>query len=208
MDPLSQIAKKYQTDKYGHHNFTQIYFDWLKHLDNEPITLLELGVGGYEFSDRGGGSLKMWRDFLPKAKIVGVDLYDKSEVYIPEVEIIQGSQLDEEFLHSLIKRIGAPDVIIDDASHINNYTIKTFDILFPLLKSGGVYFVEDAHTSYWSENYNGDEDHQNNHTLTVMNYFHSVTHSLNREHIRKPLPNYGDIKGVHFYKEMVVIEKL
>ncbi len=208
MDSLSYIAKNYATDKYGHHSFTPIYDFWMNKWVDTPIVLLELGIGGYEYPDRGGGSLEMWRDYFSRAKIVGVDLYNKQGLNIKGVDIRQGSQLDEAFLKSLINEIGVPDAIIDDASHINNYTIATFEILFPLLKSGGLYFIEDCHTSYWKENYNGDENYNNNHSVTVMNYFHRVSHYLNREHLIGSTPNYDDVKGIHFYKEMIVISKV
>ena len=40
-----------------------------------------------------------------------------------------------------------PDIIIDDGSHIEEHQIFTFGVLFPKLKPGGVYIVEDISSS-------------------------------------------------------------
>mgnify|MGYP000557256397 CR=1 FL=1 len=41
-----------------------------------------------------------------------------------------------------------PSVILDDASHFWSHQIIGFQTLFPLLPPGGVYIVEDVHTSF------------------------------------------------------------
>lgn len=38
---------------------------------------------------------------------------------------------------------------MDDGSHINAHQIKTFELLWPHISDGGLYIVEDCHTSYW-----------------------------------------------------------
>ena len=42
------------------------------------------------------------------------------------------------------------DVIIDDGSHDPEDMMLGFDIMFPLLKEGGLYILEDVETSYWN----------------------------------------------------------
>ena len=41
------------------------------------------------------------------------------------------------------------DIIIDDGGHHMHEQITSFETLFPHLKSGGLYIIEDLHTSYW-----------------------------------------------------------
>jgi hypothetical protein len=43
------------------------------------------------------------------------------------------------------------DLVIDDASHLGALSHETFKAVFPFLKSGGAYFIEDWGTGYWSE---------------------------------------------------------
>jgi demethylmacrocin O-methyltransferase len=59
--------------------------------------------------------------------------------------------VDLPFLDSVLAEHGAPELIIDDGSHINEHIITTFKHLFPRLKEGGYYVIEDTQTSYWPE---------------------------------------------------------
>ena len=47
------------------------------------------------------------------------------------------------------------DIIIDDGGHRINQQMISFQILFPHLKAGGLYIIEDIFTSYWKQ-YGGD----------------------------------------------------
>jgi hypothetical protein len=171
-----------------------MYFEALK---DKQITLLEIGIGGYEYVNKGGESLKMWRDYFSNANIIGFDFY-KKELNIKGVSIYQGSQIDNDFLKSL----PAPfDIIIDDGSHVSSHIISTFDTLFCKLNSGGIYVVEDTETSYWSEHYGGG-------TLptdtTSMNFFKGLCDTLNPEYGVSDI--YG-IKTIHFYSGLIFIFK-
>ena len=39
-------------------------------------------------------------------------------------------------------------MIIDDGSHVNKWTVKTFCHMFPMLNKGGIYILEDMQCSY------------------------------------------------------------
>lgn len=210
---LDELAIKYGTDKGSHeHGFANIYESYLKEYKNSRIALIELGVGGYQYSDRGGESLRMWYDYFPHAKLTGVDIHPKEGIINDRTEFYQGSQTDKHLLKTLIERnIDAEKrIVIDDASHNNNLTIEAFDIVFPLLKSGDLYFVEDVHTSYWdSEEYGGNK--VPGAFGTTMQFFSYLTHQLNAEHLNA---DYRDdyyanmIEFIHFYKELIVIKRL
>jgi len=207
MDLLSQLAMKHQTDKGPqHHNYTPRYFEILKGLKNSPLILLEIGVGGYHFPDRGGGSLRMWEEFFPKAHIHGIDIYDKSPLNKGRVHTHIVSQTHEQQLINLINVIGSPDVIIDDGSHISSDIIFAFEILFPRLKKGGIYIVEDTETSYWKDHFFGSTDIDNLHVETSMNYFKRLTDSLNSDKFDYSGPKF-DIESINFYKGFLVINK-
>jgi Flp pilus assembly protein TadD len=149
LDPLSRLAILQGTDKFGYHDYTPNYHQMLKHLRDEPIRLLELGVGGFGDEDRGGESLAVWRDYFPNAKIVvGIDIQKKTLDLGPRVTILQGSQVDEAFLMGLVRDHGPFDVIIDDGSHRNEHVVESFRILWPTLVDGGIYIAEDVQTSF------------------------------------------------------------
>ena len=198
---LDQLAIKYGTDKSSlHHNYCRVYEFYFQFYKDKAIQLLEIGTGGYKFANKGGESLRMWCEYFPYGKIISVDLYDKSEIFIPDNgKFFQGSQTDEVFLKSI--SVQRHDIIIDDGSHINPLTIDTFNIAFPLLKSGGIYVIEDCHTSYWSAVATDGTDFKGGtHEGTVMNYFKRICDEIN-------LNDDLQIRSIHFYKQMIFIFK-
>lgn len=113
---------------------------------NRPVVMIEIGVSK-------GGSLQMWKKFLgPHALIVGIDIDTNCKTLEEDqIEIRIGDQADTTFLNSLIREFGAPDIILDDGSHLMRDVKTTFEYLYPRMSGTGVYFVEDMHTSYWEE---------------------------------------------------------
>lgn len=206
---LNKLGAIYKTDKVGRHFYTQHYMTHLSRFRYKRINLLEIGVGGYDNPDVGGNSLRMWKKYFPFGKINSFDIYDKRQLQERRIKIFQGSQVDQEFLDSITKEIGGLDIIIDDGSHINEHVIETFKILFPKLKDGGVYVIEDTQTSYW-EDYGGNSLDLND-SKTMLNYFKSLTDCLNNQEfiIKNYEPTYFDKKiiSMHFYHNLVFIYK-
>ena len=149
----------------------------------------------------------MWKSYFPKARIFSFDIFDKKFLEERRIKIFQGSQVDESFLKSILKDIGELDIIIDDGSHINSHVIKTFEVLFPKLKKGGIYVVEDTQTSYWEE-YGGSKTDE---SKTIYGYFKKLIDGLNHEEFI--LRNYEatlfdrTIVSIHFYHNLIFIHK-
>ena len=206
---LNIIGFLHGTDKCGVHSYTTHYMTHLKKFRLKRINLLEIGVGGYDSPILGGESLRMWKSYFLHGKIYGVDIYDKSPLQERRIKIFKGSQVDKGFMCKVIDQIGEIDIIIDDGSHINNHVIETFNHLFPKLKNGGVYVIEDTQTSYW-ESCGGDSKDLNN-PKTTMNFFKNLTDSLNCEEFLIPdyKKNYFDetIISMHFYHNMIFVYK-
>ena len=170
---LDQIMLKYPaTDKSSiHHDYCKTYERFFAPLRYQPILLFEVGVGGYQYPDRGGADLLGFAEYFPLAQIHAIDIHPKTGLDKGRISTHVCSQDDEPALKVLIEKIGAPDIIIDDGSHVNPLTIRTFEILFPLLKDGGIYVVEDAHTSYWPDaGFEGCEDRENKTHPHIHNY--------------------------------------
>lgn len=206
---LTTLGKLCGTDKIGLHNYIRHYSAHFKKYKRKKIKLLEIGVGGYDDPVFGGHSLRMWKKYFTKGKIFSIDIYDKSALQERRIKIFKGSQVDEEFLNKVIKHTGELDIIIDDGSHMNEHIITTFKLLFPKLKDGGLYVIEDLQTSYFPD-YGGDSENMNN-PNTAMNFFKSLTDSLN--HCEFLLPNYEKtyfdkkIISIHFYHNLIFIYK-
>jgi SAM-dependent methyltransferase len=107
-------------------------------------SILELGVWD-------GDSLAMWRNCLPRATIVGLDLNPPDLDLGRRVHIVRGDQTDGELL-GRVRQEHAPngfDVVIDDASHLGLTTARSLQQLYrEHLRSGGVYCIEDWGTGY------------------------------------------------------------
>ena len=212
MGELNNIGLKTGTDKNSiYHNYCDIYESYLRQWKEKNVALIELGTGGYDYPDRGGEGIRMWYEYFKRGAITSLDLYEKHGIANDRTEFWQGSQVDKHLLKTIISRnINAEiRVIIDDASHNNELTIESFKIIFPLLKSGDLYFVEDVHTSYYEDEEYGGKTWPGEPTTTMW-FFTNLTHQLNAEHLKEEHRNeYAyKIEFIHFYKEMIVIKKL
>ena len=206
---LNKLATLHNTDKWNSHWYTQHYDRHFRPMRKKKLTVLEIGVGGYERPEWGGESLRMWKQYFPNSRIYALDIFDKSPHNEHRIKIFKGSQVDKEFLESIHRETGDFDIIIDDGSHMNEHVIETFKILFPKLKQGGVYAVEDMQTSYWPK-YGGDSEDLRNEN-TMMNFFKAMADNLNYQEIVKEgyEPSYYDqnIVSLHFYHNMAFVHK-
>jgi len=129
------------TNKWS--SYFPAYERHLERFRNQAVTMIEIGCGR-------GGSLQMWKRFLgPHARIVGVDIEERTKGYEEEqIDVRIGDQSDTAFLHSLIDEFGPPDIVLDDGSHISSHMVASFEYLYPRMSSTGVYMVEDMHANY------------------------------------------------------------
>jgi demethylmacrocin O-methyltransferase len=203
---LNRLATLFGSDKWGSHWYTPHYDRYFRPLKSKRLNVLEIGVGGYEYLDIGGGSLRMWKAYFRNSRIVGIDIYDKSHRSEPRIDIRQCDQIDEDKLARLSDEYGGFDIVIDDGSHRSEHIIKSFEILFPRLRPNGIYVVEDTQTAYWRTWGGGMENPK-----TSMNYFKALVDGLN--HAEYPIAGYQptfwdrNIVEISFFHNMVFIQK-
>ena len=206
---LNKLAVIHRTDKYGGHYYTPHYQHFFRKFKFKKMNVLEIGVGGYDDPIRGANSLRMWKSYFPFAKIYSIDIYDKSKLQENRIKIFKGSQVDLDLLDKICNEVGEFDLIIDDGSHINEHVIQSFEFLFPKLKKGGYYVIEDTQTSYWNE-YGGTSVDFNK-KGTIYEYFKNKVDALNfmEFEIENYEPNYYDknIVAIHFFHNMIFIHK-
>ena len=203
---LENLASEYRTDQWCKRRYAPHYERHFRQLRRTSFTLLEIGVGG-DRGSTGGASLRMWKQFFPKAQIVGLDLYDTSLVNEKRIITYQGSQTDADLLRSIARKHRQMKIIIDDGSHRPEHVRATFAILFPLLADGGCYAIEDTQTSYWPR-FGGSVDLKD--PATTMGMIKDLLDGLNHE-------EFGDLRArcyadshvvaVHCYQNLVIIEK-
>ena len=137
---LAAAAKS--TDKGpSQHNYTELYerlfFQW----QDDPITIFEIGIAE-------GGSLQMWQDYFPNARIFAVDILDKSAFNNARVTTLVADQANRDQLQKAIAAAGSEiDVLIDDGGHTMEQQQVSLGFLFRHVRPGGYYVIEDVHTS-------------------------------------------------------------
>lgn len=148
---LDQLAITFNTDKSSKvHNFTKHYERYFESLREFPIRLLEIGV-------QSGASLRMWKHYFPNAQIVGLDYFDCDPYEEDRITVIKGEQKDVGIMEKALLH-GPFDIIIDDGSHQNPDVLASFEYLFPRLKPGGIYVIEDITCLYWGDTHNVGEN--------------------------------------------------
>jgi hypothetical protein len=154
---LCILGKKYLVDKCPaiNHSYTPQYHNLLSSMRDTAKIVVEIGIGNIPLmigiSGRDylpGASLRMWRDYFSNAKIIGCDILDNVLFQEPPIHTFKVDQSSEASLINLmntVKLIGDyADFIIDDGSHIEEHQIISFKALWPLVKKGGLYIIEDV----------------------------------------------------------------
>jgi cephalosporin hydroxylase len=184
---------------YKWHHYLEVYEQFLSKYRGKPFFFLEIGVSA-------GGSLELWRRYFgPEAIIVGIDIDPACASRVDPPNIVRiGSQADPQFLKHVVEEFGEPDAVLDDGSHIGRHQQASFDILFPLLKNGGLYIIEDLQTSYWPDWEGGY--HRRGSGIEYVKQMIDDMHAW--YHNRKTkTPARDDIKAIHIYDSVSVIEK-
>lgn len=148
---LCRIAKNYRTDKvpaFGH-SYTPFYFELFKDIRNSVESVLEIGVGNNEGMTHvpdyiPGASLMMWRDFFPNAFIWGVDI-DPSVLFQEDrIFTLLCNQSDPDQIKEVMRTVGDVNIVIDDGSHDPRHQVLTAVTIFPYIKEGSYYIIEDS----------------------------------------------------------------
>jgi hypothetical protein len=202
---IDVMARKHRTDKHVH-GYLKHYRRHFHPLRHSTYKLLEIGVGGFE-TTQGGSSLRMWKDYFPKAEIYGLDLYDKRHLQEPRITILQGDQNDPVFLEGLASRHGPFDIVIDDGSHFSEHIITSFRALFPHVTATGLYVIEDLQTSY-DESFGGSPAALDD-PRTSIGMLKTLVDDMHFKYIPGRSPrSYGDkIMGICVYPKICFIEK-
>jgi cephalosporin hydroxylase len=170
---LEELCIKHKTDKQilKGHGYSKYYEQYFEPMRNNNLTILELGV-------REGWSMTMWEEYFPNAHIWGIDNDFEQKCpkgfSSPRLHFHLGSQTDDAFLNKINKMAGGFDIIIDDCSHISPLTIKSHTVLFPLLKSKGIYVIEDLHTNFKEPCTEWEYNHYNPYGIRAIDYLEKL----------------------------------
>ena len=134
----------------------KIYFQ--RRPEFHPQQVLELGIFD-------GGSIAFWHELFQPRKHVALDLTDREDSpYFQKYKktrqledriktFWRTNQADKPRLSTIVQTefTGPIDLVIDDASHLYEPTLATFEAVFPLMPPGGIYIIEDWAWGHWRE---------------------------------------------------------
>jgi predicted O-methyltransferase YrrM len=207
---LDALARRYGTDKSSqYHSYTSLY---QRHFHARRLavrSVLEIGVGGITSFDgydttAGGQSHRMWRDYFPNADIVGVDINQK-DVRGARMHFERGDQSDTAFLHEVVRKYGPFDVVIDDGSHIGRHIHASYAALWPAVRPGGMYVVEDLPVAY-HPSYEGGPPGTRGTAVELIKA--EVDNTIRRyEEVVGIVSFEPTVAAMHVYPEIVFFEK-
>lgn len=129
------------------------FFEDYVRLCPAPKNILEVGV--FE-----GGSALILASMYPNARIVGLDIRGQNPAVLQHIDRMgygdrvsinyEVSQADEAAVLRVMDTLDdLPDLVIDDASHMYGLTRSTFEVIFPRLRPGALYVIEDWGWGHW-----------------------------------------------------------
>ena len=149
---LTDLADGYGSDKGStKHRYTELYQMLFLPFRRRAISFLEMGlqIGGPEHgigADRATTdlpSVRMWLEYFPKARIHGLDVSDFAWFRHDRFSFHRCDMDSRENIAAAAATMPAFDIILDDASHASHHQQNAFLELFPRLKPGGLYIIED-----------------------------------------------------------------
>jgi hypothetical protein len=207
MKTLDEIGIHYGTDKAS--VFTRTYakpHGYLRHMEKffepmreKPIKLVEIGVGG-------GESICTWLEYFSWSFVIGIDRVHSTNKWntpkkfgnppggIPlSVEdryaFMAADQNDPTFWACFAADVRETvDIAIDDGSHEPAGIITAFNGLWPLIKPGGLYCIEDLACGFTSAGF-----------PIHLDWLRALMEAVNH--------GIGDIDSIHFSKELAILRK-
>ena len=129
------------TDKMSNHNYGDVYESLFPDLKGTlrtrsgVILMMEVGIAD-------GSSLLAWREVFPNALCVGMDIHHSDRAHGERIEFQLGDQRSKDDC----ERVAGGrlfDLIVEDATHEMDSTLLTLYWLWPFVKPGGLYVVEE-----------------------------------------------------------------
>ena len=164
---LHELGLKYHLDKaYAHEYTLEFYPRHLEAIRETAKLIVEVGVWD-------GGSLRMWSEYFEQARLLGIDInFSRIKAPIPRCNLRYADQSKPEDLKIAFSDISndSVDMIIEDGMHTSRCQQICFGFLFPFVKPGGRYIIEDLQSSV---SWPGEKDEQMNSLEMLRNMQHS-----------------------------------
>ncbi len=208
---LDGLALQSGADKASnYHNYTEVYAQYFAPFKERPIKFLEIGI----FQ---GNSVKLWESYFAQADLHFIDITFAAVQYFSKRSHYHLANQENPLDLEIVAREagGNFDIILDDGGHTMNMQIVSFQTLFPHLKSGGMYIIEDLHTSYWPSHGGGGDKTTISFLKGLIDELNFVGNHTTRASHRNLEPSLlnslsqyqREIASIHFYDSLAIIIK-
>ena len=164
---INKLCDAYGTDKgeskkdihpyeWESHNYADLYEMLFRCRKKNVQLLIECGLGtnnaalisSMGINGKPGASLRMWRDFFPNARIIGVDI-DREILFNEErIKTFYCDQLKKKSIENFVKTSNlienSADIIVDDGLHTFDAGVSFFEGMIKFLNEDGIYIIEDV----------------------------------------------------------------
>lgn len=193
---VTELCWKSHTDKHhGEFPHSVLYDDLFSSFRDDPITFLEIGVNK-------GGSIAVWEEYFPNATLLATDI--NPDCLIRATERTKVSLIDQYCplsMRDYAEEHGPFDVVIDDGSHYSSHQTLTLETLWPYVKPGGIFVIEDTETSYVSEFRWAEGD-----GFSFVDYCKGLADTVHQRVADRPAL-WKDLNTLLFKQDMVVLTK-
>jgi predicted O-methyltransferase YrrM len=200
MKTVKELLISLSITKESRHHYGQFYD---KHFNSykDVKKVLEIGVDT-------GISIQAWLDYFTVAKIYGMDVSFPPKLLFndPEkrVTLFLGDQGNLDVLDEFTATHGSDfDIIIDDGGHTMQQQQLTFKTYFPLLKPGGMYVVEDLHTSYIM----GHQYNPTSTAITTLSLLQNLEKDLKDRTLQTEFIDVEELNAIKEQIEYCIVEK-
>jgi hypothetical protein len=154
----SSKIKRLKQHELKPHTYGTIYHNLFYHCRENINLVFECGIGtnnininhNMTINAKPGASLRVFRDYFPKAHIYGADIDNKILFQEKRIFTFEVDQLNIQSIKKMWLKINKNnfDLIIDDGLHTCEAAFNLFINSFEKLRIGGIYIIEDVHYSY------------------------------------------------------------
>jgi hypothetical protein len=166
---LERLAGTFGTDKLEH-GYIPSYVRHIGERRLKPVVVVEIGLKKRRPGYQGCESLRMWREYFPAGRIIGLDIIDVSKLPpVANTEVYRCDCTDAGAIEETLSRHDiAPDLVIDDGAHTPRSHQIALGSIFPRMRSGGTYFIEDLHVCIHRGMFKRWEVTDENNTVTYL----------------------------------------
>lgn len=126
------------------HYYTKWYDFYFSSIRLDNLSILEIGSSTEK-------SLLMWKKYFKHSDIYGLrfEKLKKNAKISNKFKVFTEEKFNKLSFNNIFKKVPTGfDIVIDDGSQAIAGQIETFEYLFKNLNPGGIYIIEDLHTSY------------------------------------------------------------